>query len=78
MLVVLLQVNATGVMPVIFSSSLLALPTALARYANWKPLEAVAAALNPSGPLYLPVGSHFNVTTSNISVTCIVYDHILT
>lgn len=44
-------------MPVIFSSSLLALPTALARYANWKPVEAVAAALNPSGPLYLPVGS---------------------
>ena len=51
----LLQVNATGVMPVIFSSSLLALPTALARYANTKPVEAVAAALNPSGPLYLPV-----------------------
>lgn len=48
------KVNATGVMPVIFSSSLLALPTALARYANWKPVEAVAAALNPSGPLYLP------------------------
>lgn len=42
-------------MPVIFSSSLLALPTALARYANAKPVEAVAAALNPSGPLYLPV-----------------------
>ena len=51
----MLQVNATGVMPVIFSSSLLALPTALARYANAKPVEAVAAALNPSGPLYLPV-----------------------
>ena len=58
---VLLKVNATGVMPVIFSSSLLALPTALARYANAKPVEAVAAALNPSGPLYLPVKLLFAV-----------------
>ncbi|DBA86616.1 hypothetical protein WJX77_001473 [Trebouxia sp. C0004] len=48
------KVNATGVMPVIFSSSLLALPTALARYANSPPVEAFAAALNPSGPFYLP------------------------
>ncbi|KAL0049767.1 hypothetical protein WJX82_009617 [Trebouxia sp. C0006] len=48
------KVNATGVMPVIFSSSLLALPTALARYANSRPVEAFAAALNPSGPFYLP------------------------
>lgn len=54
-LLTLLQVNATGVMPVIFSSSLLALPTALARYANSRPVEAFAAAFNPSGPFYLPV-----------------------
>ena len=44
-------------MPVIFSSSLLALPTALARYANSRPVEAFAAALNPSGPFYLPVSA---------------------
>ena len=47
------QVNATGVMPVIFSSTLLSLPTGLAGYAPW--LEPVAAALGPTGLLYLPV-----------------------
>jgi hypothetical protein len=50
------QVNATGVMPVIFSSSLLALPSALARYLNSAELEAAARAVSPAGPLYLPVG----------------------
>lgn len=48
------KVNATGVMPVIFASSLLALPSALARYANLPALESVAGALSPSGALYLP------------------------
>ena len=47
------KVNATGVMPVIFASTLLALPTGLVRYAP--SLEPVAAALGPTGPLYLPV-----------------------
>lgn len=49
------KVNATGVMPVIFSSSLLALPSALARYANSPVLENAAAALSPNGAFYLPV-----------------------
>jgi len=49
------KVNATGVMPVIFSSSLLALPSAVARYANSPGVEKAAAALSPGGPLYLPV-----------------------
>lgn len=48
------QVNATGVMPIIFSSSLLALPSSLARYANIPAVESAAAALSPSGSLYLP------------------------
>ncbi len=48
------QVNATGVMPVIFASSLLALPSSLARYANVPALDGVATALSPSGGLYLP------------------------
>ena len=39
------KVNATGVMPVIFSSTLLSLPTGLSRYLPW--LEPVAAALGP-------------------------------
>ena len=49
------KVNATGVMPVIFSSTLLSLPTGLSRYLPW--LEPVAAALGPAGLLYLPVWS---------------------
>lgn len=49
-----LQVNATGVMPVIFSSSLLALPASLARYTNYEALQGAAQALSPSGSLYLP------------------------
>ena len=54
----LLQVNATGVMPVIFSSSLLALPTALERYlGNIPGLQQGARALAPNGPLYLPVST---------------------
>jgi hypothetical protein len=52
-----IQVNATGVMPVIFSSTLMSLPTGLARYAAW--LEPVAAALGPTGLLYLPVRISF-------------------
>ncbi|KAL4427972.1 hypothetical protein ABPG75_002061 [Micractinium tetrahymenae] len=48
------KVNATGVMPVIFSSSLLALPASLARYTNSAALEGAAQALSPSGALYLP------------------------
>ncbi|CAL5222560.1 g4942 [Coccomyxa viridis] len=47
------KVNATGVMPVIFSTTLLSLPTGLAKYAAW--LEPVAVALGPTGLLYLPV-----------------------
>lgn len=59
------QVNATGVMPVIFSSTLMSLPTGLARYAPW--LEPVAAALGPTGLLYLPVRSHTLLTASLLS-----------
>jgi protein transport protein SEC61 subunit alpha len=36
------QVNATGVMPLIFASSILALPTALARYTDSPALGEVA------------------------------------
>lgn len=48
------KVNATGVMPIIFASSLLSLPSSLARYANVPALESAAAALSPSGSFYLP------------------------
>ena len=48
--------NATGVMPVIFSSSLLALPTALSRYFPAVPLvDSLARIVTPGGLLYLPV-----------------------
>lgn len=47
------QVNATGVMPVIFATTLLSLPQALARYQP--ALMPAANALGPTGPLYLTV-----------------------
>lgn len=50
-----LQVNATGVMPVIFASSLLALPAAAARYTGSAFVASAATLLGPSGALYLPV-----------------------
>lgn len=48
------KVNATGVMPVIFASSLLAAPQALARYVQNPAMLNVAQALSPAGSLYLP------------------------
>lgn len=51
------QVNATGVMPVIFASSLLALPTTLARSSGNEVVTSIAKSLYPSGALYLPVGA---------------------
>lgn len=53
-----LQVNATGVMPVIFASSLLAAPTALARYFNTPAFATFAKAISPAGGFYLPVSVH--------------------
>ena len=44
-------------MPVIFSSSLLAVPSAAARFLGNSPaVEAAAKAVSPAGALYLPVG----------------------
>jgi len=51
------KVNATGVMPLIFASSLLGLPLALARYTDSATLDQVAQQFGPGGALYLP----FNV-----------------
>ena len=48
------KVNATGVMPLIFASSLLGLPLALARYTDSPALDGAANALGPGGALYLP------------------------
>jgi preprotein translocase subunit SecY len=42
-------------MPVIFASSLLAAPTALARYFNTPAVTSFAKAVSPAGSLYLPV-----------------------
>jgi preprotein translocase subunit SecY len=42
-------------MPLIFASSLLGLPLALARLTDSATLERAAAALGPGGALYLPV-----------------------
>lgn len=48
------KVNATGVMPVIFSTSLLAVPGAIVKFSGVESLQGFAAALSPGGSLYLP------------------------
>lgn len=47
--------NATGVLPVIFASSLLAVPSTLARFTHSSTLAGAANALGPGGAFYLPV-----------------------
>ncbi|RAL44129.1 hypothetical protein DM860_016375 [Cuscuta australis] len=48
------KVNGSGVMPIIFSTSSLAIPGTLARFTGVEVLRNAAAALNPGGSLYLP------------------------
>ncbi|XP_021277134.1 preprotein translocase subunit SCY1, chloroplastic isoform X2 [Herrania umbratica] len=48
------KVNSSGVMPIIFSTSSLALPGTLARFTGISVLKKAAVALNPGGSLYLP------------------------
>jgi preprotein translocase subunit SecY len=51
------KVNATGVMPIILSSSLLAFPATITRFANNDFLQKLALSFSPASPLYTP----FNV-----------------
>lgn len=46
------KVNATGVMPIIFASSLLSLPATVSRFANNDFIQKVAVSLSPDRPLY--------------------------
>ncbi|XP_030458952.1 preprotein translocase subunit SCY1, chloroplastic [Syzygium oleosum] len=48
------KVNSSGVMPIIFSTSSLALPGTVARFTGLAVLKKAAVALNPGGSLYLP------------------------
>ncbi|GMH16623.1 hypothetical protein Nepgr_018464 [Nepenthes gracilis] len=48
------KVNSAGVMPIIFSTSSLALPGTLARFTGLSVLKKAAVALNPGGSFYLP------------------------
>ncbi|XP_038711114.1 preprotein translocase subunit SCY1, chloroplastic [Tripterygium wilfordii] len=48
------KVNSSGVMPIIFSTSSLALPGTLARFTGIAALKKAAVSLNPGGPFYLP------------------------
>ncbi|KAL9272993.1 Preprotein translocase subunit SCY1, chloroplastic-like protein [Drosera capensis] len=48
------KVNSAGVMPIIFSTSSLALPGTLARFTGITALKKAALALNPGGSFYLP------------------------
>ncbi|XP_010489581.1 PREDICTED: preprotein translocase subunit SCY1, chloroplastic-like [Camelina sativa] len=47
------KVNSAGVMPIIFSTSSLALPATLARFTGISALKNAAFALNPGGSFYL-------------------------
>ncbi|KAL9399570.1 hypothetical protein Peur_008531 [Populus x canadensis] len=47
-------VNSSGVMPIIFSTSSLALPGTLARFTGISALKKAALTLNPGGSFYLP------------------------
>lgn len=49
------KVNGAGVMPIIFASSLLALPATVARFTGSPQLDVLAQALGPNGAAYLPV-----------------------
>ncbi|KAK4853349.1 hypothetical protein QYF36_007715 [Acer negundo] len=48
------KVNSSGVMPIIFSTSSLALPGTLARFTGIAALKKAALTLNPGGSFYLP------------------------
>ncbi|KAL4571308.1 hypothetical protein LXL04_018066 [Taraxacum kok-saghyz] len=48
------KVNSSGVMPIIFSTSSLALPATLARFTGLNVLKNAAIGLNPGGAFYLP------------------------
>ncbi|XP_071909058.1 preprotein translocase subunit SECY, chloroplastic isoform X2 [Coffea arabica] len=52
--IVYVQVNSSGVMPIIFSTSSLALPGTLARFTGLEALKKAALSLNPGGSFYLP------------------------
>ena len=49
------KVNSAGVMPIIFASSLLALPATIARFAPNPVIIGAAKAVNPGGAAYVPV-----------------------
>lgn len=49
------KVNGTGVMPVIFASSLLAVPPAIIKFGGLGGLSGAATAVAPGGALYLPL-----------------------
>merc|ERR1711976_969841 len=48
------KVNAAGVMPVIFATTLISVPSGVARIADNQILESVATALYPTSVFYLP------------------------
>ena len=58
-----MQVNSSGVMPIIFSTSSLALPGTLARFTGLSALKNAALALNPGGKI-----QNFSVCNSFVEV----------
>eukprot|EP00850_Spirogloea_muscicola_P007909 SM000041S15468 [mRNA] locus=s41:195460:198723:- [translate_table: standard] len=64
------KVNSTGVMPIIFSTSLLAAPVSLARFTGAGFLKSAAVALYPGGAPHWPL---FDTEHSGIEIEWLLY-----
>lgn len=67
------KVNATGVMPIILSSSVLALPATISRYGDNEILKRLALNFSPASPLYTPYNVAF-IFLFNYFYTFIQFD----
>ncbi|KAJ6958090.1 preprotein translocase subunit SCY1 [Populus alba x Populus x berolinensis] len=66
------KVNSSGVMPIIFSTSSLALPGTLARFTGISALKKAALALNPGGSFYLPT----NILLIALAIPCLCWTEL--
>jgi preprotein translocase subunit SecY len=67
------KVNATGVMPIILSSSLLSLPATISRFGKNEVLEKLALSFSPTSSLYTPYNVVF-IFLLNYFYTFIQFD----
>merc|ERR1712118_560484 len=67
------KVNATGVMPIILSTSVLGFPAIVSRYSNSEILQKLALSFSPTSPLYTPYNVAF-IFLFNYFYTFIQFD----